>query len=590
MNDELYNFDVETPKPMRTLLLLFLPAAAIAQSQPPVNTTPKFLDKNQVKAAIYTENTKFWDPYVSQARSYEVPAGSGRHLHYGNALWIGGYDAGNALHMSAQTYRQSGTDFWPGPLDTTNIATYSPHNTSVYNNLWKVDCDEINGFVNAFNQGAVTANTYTVPSDILSYPAKGIGKFQRNMAPFFDVNNDGQYTPAVSGDYPLIRGHQQVLSIYNDQLFTHTETQGMPMGLEIHERSYAFSDPALPDSMQAVNYTTFYHYTIFNRSGNNYYNVYICDWSDADLGYYLDDYIGTDTINQFAYCYNSTNFDPTMMGTNGYGNKPPVVSYPIMRTDCSNDGIDNNNNMQIDEPSERFMLDRSTYYLSNIGSIPPAMTNPVTAQQFYNYMSGSWRNGSQFTLGGNAFGGTTPARHVYTGDPSIISGWTEQSAGNQAGDRKILSSSGPFTFPAGGRIEWGFAVVFSQDTTQAVNTISQFNNRVRRDVRNVMYYHDTHLNPQCAPPVTVGLAKVKFLFEARVYPNPATDRLDIQFLLPLAQAEAIIYDVNGREVMYSHVISSNTASLDVSGLPAGVYCLSVNCGEQILTKKFVKAD
>jgi hypothetical protein len=567
-------------------VILFVCVKVYAQI--PFNSSPKFLDKNRVKAQINTVNNKFWAINGSGGAKYEVPKGKGANAQFANSVWIGGLDAGGQLHISCNTYRQSGQDFWSGPLDTANISVYNNTLSSMYNKLWKVDCNDITAFTNAYGNGMISNNTYTVPADIGTYPAKGVGNFKRNLEPFFDNNGNGQYNPAVEGDYPIIKGHQQILSIYNDNQGIHSESQGVPMGIEIHERAYAYSDPNLPDSMQAVNFTTFYHYTIYNRSNLNYTKVYIGDWSDVDLGNYNDDYIGTDTLNNFAYCYNADNNDENVPGITGYGNKPPVVSHAIIKTPCTNDGVDNDHDGFTDENGEQFLMDRTTYYLNNIGAVNPAMTNPAIAVHYYNYMSGKWNDGSFFTNGGNAYGGTTPTKYIYPGNPATNSGWTESSAGNPAGDRRVIFSSGPFDFPANSKIEWGYAVVFSQDTSQAVNTITQFNSRVQRDVRNVKYYDETHQNQQCSSSFNLGLKNNTKNLYASVYPNPANNKVTIILSEKVKIAGLTLTDISGRIIKQTTIQDDSEVSLDIEGLEPGVYFIKID-GERIsLTQKLIK--
>jgi hypothetical protein len=574
---------------MKTIYTLLLITTHVI-AQVPINTAGKSLDKNRIKANINTVNNKFWTPYSSGGASYEAPKGTSRHSQFANSMWIGGFDHQGKLHVSANTYMQMGTDFAGGPLDTANITALSLTNTAAYNKLWKVDCNDINNFVTAFNNGSVTANTYTIPDGILNYPAKGIGKFQKNLHPFMDVNGDGLYDPYHHGDYPIIRGQQQILSIYNDVLNGHTETQSRSMGIEIHEKSYAYYDAAVPDSMQAINFTTFYHYTIYNRSDTAYTNVYISDWSDVDLGYYLDDYIGTDTLNNFTYCYNGTNNDITAMGIYGYGTKPPVVSHALLKTNCLTDGIDNDGDLLTDEADEQFNMNRSTYYNNNIGSFPPATTNPQgSATHYYNYMSGYWKNGTPFTYGGNAYNGTVTTHFVYPGDPSAGTGWTEATANNVAGDRRVITSSGPFSFPAKSKIEWGFAVVFSQDTSQAVNTITQFNTRVKRDVRNVRLYDQQHQGPLCTPAITTGLMQNRSPgIDISVYPNPVKDKAEVTLARTFERAELSLYDISGRLIMKEEIKDTNKATLDLSDLAPGTYLLEVTDGASRVSTKLVK--
>ncbi|WP_317899855.1 T9SS type A sorting domain-containing protein [Aurantibacillus circumpalustris] len=573
----------------KIILLSIISVNLLAQT----GNTVKYLDKNKVKARINTVNDKFWNINGNGAASYEVPAGKGRNAMFANSIWIGGLDGGGQLHLAANTYKQSGTDFWPGPLDTTNASTIGTPSTSLYNKLWKIDCNDIANFVTAFNNGSVTANTYTIPADILNYPAKGIGNYQRNMAPFVDVNNNGIYDPFNDGDYPIIKGHQQILSIYNDNHTIHSESQGVPMGIEIHERSYSYSDPNIVDSMQAINYTTFHHYTIYNRSLTSYQQVYLTDWSDVDLGNYGDDYIGSDTINNFAYCYNGDSVDENISGALGYGNKPPVSSLVLLPTNCTQDGIDNNHNGQIDESGEQFDMDLVTYYNNNVGAFPPQTTNPSIATHYYNYMSGRWKDNTPFTFGGNGYSGSAATKIMYPGDPQLNSGWTETAVGNTPGDRRILLSSGPFAFPARSKIEWGFAIVFSQDTANAVNTITEFNQRVQRDVRNVKYYDAIHQGVQCAPTTTAagatGIAEQKSQkMKAVIYPNPTNGFLNILLNETLQLAQIRLIDISGRTLSESLIENNSQFKLDVSNVEKGIYFVEITSGNKKHTVKIIK--
>jgi hypothetical protein len=552
----------------------------------------RYLDKNEVRARINTANDKFWvtTGFSAGQLAYEVPAGKGAHAMFANSIWIGGLDQGGQLHLAANTYRQKGKDFWAGPLDTTNIASFSSTATAVYNRVWKVDCNDINNFAHAYSEGWVAANTYTPAADLLAYPGTGSNHFQNKLSPYKDVNGNGIYDPLTGGDYPLIRGHQQVLSIFNDQYATHGESGAPAMGLEIHEQSYAYTDSLIVDSMQAINYTTFYRYTIYNRSNVSYHHVYITDWDDVDVGYYANDYIGTDTINSFGYCYNATATDPTALGNIGYGNKPPVCSHALLPINSDSDGIDNNQNGQIDEPGEIFKMNAVTYYVNNVNSNPLTMTNPNTAYDYYNYMVGLWKDNSPFTFGGNGYGGTVQTPYVFSGNPETNTGWTEASAGIQGGDRRLLMSSGPFNFPANSKIEWGYAIVFSQDTSQAVNTITQFGRRVQRDVRNIKYYEQMHQSPQCAPGIysTSGIAENLLNFNALIYPNPAKERLTIDLNRNVDAAEITVYDIVGNKITTAAISNGYRGELDVKALSPGVYFAEIKSGGKKQVVKFIK--
>lgn len=574
-----------------TQLILGSAIAGMAQTpQSPLSTAEqRTLDINQVEALILGRGNRHWDILGGGQPVYRVPKSGQASGSFAGSLWIAGLDNNGQLRIAANTYRQNGADFWPGPLDTTNASAYTG---AAYNKIWKVSCNDIQNFVTAYNNGSVTANTYPVPADMQNYPAKGTGNFMRNMAPFHDKNNDGQYN-VMDGDYPVIHGHQQILSIYNDKAAPHGETGGLPMGLEIHEYSYAYADPNLPDSLKAVNYSTYYRYEIYNRSNFYYTDVFITSWNDADLGGYTDDYIGSYPPGNFAYMYNATNTDPGVGGSVGYGNYIPVMSQAILKTNCSSDGIDNNHNGIIDEAGEQFIMDKATFYNNNIGNFNTATTNPVIAQHYYNYMKGKWKDNSPFVYGGNAYSSASnnvPTNYVFDGDPQLQTGWTEGTSANLPGDRRFLISSGPFNFPPGAKLEWGFALVCSLDSTVG-NTISKFNTVVKRDVRNTQLFDELNHNVQCQPSVLpLGVKEQNNDLKVGLFPNPGRDKLTLLFNQNMNNGSLKMINVLGQTVREEKLNGRYEIKMDTEELPAGVYTISIEQKGKTTTTKWIKQE
>jgi hypothetical protein len=551
--------------------------------------TLKKLDTNNVSALIGATNIKHWD--MIGASAYIVPKGSGIPASFASALWIGGLDNSGMLHISAETYRQTGQDFWPGPLDTitaqANSITGSP-----FNKVWKISCNMINQFAANANANNFAANSGTVFNDINTYIANGnnSNNFAKQLSPFYDGNNNGVYDPSL-GEYPIIKGHQQIYSVYNDNHTTHTETKGLPLGVEVHERSFSYYQPALPDTMQVINNSTFYNFEVINRSNNNYNNVYMTIWADADLGYWMNDYVGTDTINEFGYIYNGTTTDPTAGGINGYGNKLPMFAFALMpRNINQSDGVDNNNNGQIDEPGERFKLNLATYYNNNSGPQPVGTTNPATKWQYYGYMSGRWKDSTLFKPGGSAYNPTlsvAPTRYVFTGNPQTSTGWTESTASLTPGDRRMLCTIGPFNFPAKKKVEFEYAYIFSRDT--ALNNVNNNFSLLQRDVKNVKHFANLQNKAACSPTVAVGITEqVLSRQNLWIYPNPANSELVINLSYNAARATVKLYDVTGRIIIESAMVNTYTAKLDLSQLGNGVYFVQISDGSTKLTQKLIK--
>jgi len=291
-------------------------------------------------------------------------------------LWLGGLDAGGQLHVAAQTYRQVGTDFWPGPLDTINACSFSSDVVaSGMNRLWEITQAEIDAFVYCMN---TSTSGCPVPQSILDWPGNGNQFYNQgiHLAPFHDADGDGVYNPSA-GDYPVIRGDKAVYFIYNDAncALTHGETQGQRLSVEIHGLAYAYdcADSALAN-------TVFIHYRIINRSTHTYNSTYIGHWSDIDLGTFSDDRVGSDSLLHAYYFYDG--------GDDAWGA------------------------VFLNQPMSRAMS-----YANNF----TGTGNPSTADDYYELLRSIYPDGTPLTYNSMS----TPTTHIFTGDPYLQTGWLD---------------------------------------------------------------------------------------------------------------------------------------------------------------------
>jgi len=568
---------------MKTHLLLFSVMIAINAN---AQTVSKYLDVNQVKALVFNSSDMHWDLFGTGNAAYEVPVGSGINSDFAASLWIGGYDQFGQLYTAAQTYRQNGMDFWPGPLDTTN-ASVSSTTSNQYDKIWKINKPDVSAFITNFANGNVQNGSYTPVADILSWPAHGTGNNSKQLAPFVDANNNGIYDPLVGGDYPEIKGDQMLYYIFNDNLNVHAASGGRRMGLEIHATAYAYGGSAYTSSYPYLDYTTFYNYKIINRSANDYSNVYLSLWTDADLGYYGDDYIGCDVQNNFGYIYNSDNYDETLSGTLGYGSNPPAAGYQILKgpfTDAF-DGIDNNRNGVIDEPCEQALLSKFDYFNNNFAGVPLQTTDPQNAIQVFQYMTNSWRDGTPVTCGGNGYGGTVNTDFVYPGNtysasPCGSAPWSEVTAGNVPGDRRYIMSSGPFTFEAGSTEVLEYAHCTSFDNTNSVA-------KLKSDMMNLKTFYNVFTPPNTCS-AALGVKEQASTIDLKIYPNPVSSTLNISLKEVLATATIEIIDIVGKQQVLQHETNVTKIVINVNDLQAGIYFVKITTGEKSITKKFVK--
>lgn len=466
--------------------LLFLSIFGIlclisAAQQPPIS----HIEINNVRATILGNGSCYvlqnhdsvaGAPY-NICSTWEVPNGSGKETLHQHSLWCGGLDSNGNLHLSALRYGNNGQDYWMGPLKTAN-ASVDLMTSLRFHHVWCITRAEIDQFI--ANHGSIG---YIIPDDILSWPAHGSAGYAANLAPFVDVNGDGQYNPA-DGDYPDIKGDQCLFFIFNDSYDEHNETHGAKLGLEIHGMVYAFN--AQDD--EALNNTVFVNYKLYNRSSNNYSDVYVGLWNDWGIGCGDDDFVGCDVLRNSCFAYNGTPIDSCSEPI-AYNDNPPVQVCTIL---SGPDGMRLSGFVCHDDS------DGGTGY-------------PRNAQEYYNLLRGIWRDGNVVKYGGSGYPNNPntvgPACHyMYPGDsdPDNVGTngaapnggynsngvyWTEEHEGDMPGERKGVASIGPFSFPANSMKELDYAM-----TTVWGDGIQTARERMGAFIDHVSVFFDSYTN------------------------------------------------------------------------------------------------
>ncbi|MCE2773430.1 MAG: PKD domain-containing protein [Bacteroidetes bacterium] len=409
------------------------------------------LDINNVRAKMMNAGDMWWD--LSNAK-YEIPKGSGKNSVFSGGVWMGGVDDGGQLCVAAMTYRQSGLDFFSGPLDTTTATTFDTI-CDRYDYIWKVNRADVEAFRANYQNPA-----YTIPEDILNWPgngdaARGHAKY---LAPFTDVDGDGIYN-ARNGDYPAfalngnnncdyhLLGDQSLWWVFNDKGGVHSETGGQALGVEVHATAFAYKS-----SNEHLNNATFIRYKIINRSEGMWYDFWFGQYMDVDVGDYLDDYVGCDVARGLGYGYNGDVNDGATAQAQAYtyGAHPPAVGVDFLKGTRAreNDAKDNDHDYLIDEPGETHVMSMFKYYDGDW----TVVGDPENHIEFYYYIQGFWRDGAPQTYGGNGYGGTLPCMYMFPGISDIMGwgtggvqspNWTEASVGNAPSDRRFIASVGP---------------------------------------------------------------------------------------------------------------------------------------------------
>jgi len=564
-----------------------------------INESFSNLNLNNLDARFYAFGNHFWD-YIGKSAFY-APKGTVKSPVFSSSFWIGGKEhTTDQLHVSAERYRMIGTDFYAGPVSTQYDSLYDRK----WNRVWKLTTQDILHHIANYNTAG-----YTPIRDIAEWPAHGdTTKGQLwNMAPFHDSNNNGIYEP-LAGDYPLIRGNMSLFFVFNDVRSPNTESGGVPLEIEVHGMAYAFDRPH--DSM--MNNTLFMHYDIINRSSNQYNDTWLGLFTDFDLGYAYDDYIGTHVKHGAVYAYNGTPVDGTGQPW-AYGANPPVMAMQLLGGPYQDpDGIDNPlldslgnrlcdvslNGVNFGDgipDNERLGLSRSIYF-NNLAGTPWAMTDPQMASEFYGYLKGIWRDstaqlyGANGHLHGGAYG--PESKYVFPGDSdpchyglegNIPNGplyWTESSSNNLPGDRRILASSGPFTFLPGDRHELDVAFIFSRDQVhnKPFDTLVDWMEKLK-DLF-------THSHDMFNPILSAQTRNVPVRSQLKLFPNPASNNIILEGLSAGTTPQYQIFSLTGQMVGSGEV--SNGGSIGVSQLTPGLYIIRVQSGNEVISKKFVR--
>jgi len=427
------------------------------------------LDINNVRATIMGGGDMWWDLdngcyFVPKP----APGSRGPSSLFAGSLWIGGYDAGGQLKVAGMTYRQSGNDFWPGPLDASGIT--DPTTCEFYDKHFKINRKDVENYYNWVMGGRVGANPVgsSAMTTIETWPV--IGTDGQPLAPFYDLNPNGIYEPEI-GEVPdfdvtglrgcnaKLFGDQNMFWVFNDKGNVHSETGGPSIGLEVQAQAFAF------ETNDEINNMTFYRYRVINKSSFRLDDTYFGVWVDADLGGAYDDYVGCDVGLGLGFCYNGNAIDA--LGGTGqllYGVNPPAIGVDFFEGPFADaDGIDNPaasvpasflnyGNGIVDD--ERIGMRKFVYY-NNDASITG---NPSGDLNFYNYLRGIWRDGSPITYGGTGYNTGTPCNYMFPGSSDPMGygtnmipqvAWDEVTSGNPVGDRRFIQSAGPFTLQPG---------------------------------------------------------------------------------------------------------------------------------------------
>ena len=377
-------------------------------------------DGNQIYADV-TNNGLFLDYHISGDSALEWPTGTGAHSIFQSALWMGATVNGS-IRAIVGDYTQ---DMGPGP--------------------WGGD------------PLAAVHRIYKVEKSMLASPLD-FADFQEWPvdfgAPWVDVDGDGVYSPLPGGtDHPEFLGDQVLWFVSNDGDPAYKLNFGTsPLNVEIQTTMFGFDRPDVFGDM------VFLKQLIVNKGSDDLVDTYMGLWSDPDLGYAGDDFVGCDVALGMGYVWNDgvdSVYDNLSVGT-------PAAGYdffqgPMVDCDAGEDCSVGAKMFGTNHPGKKNLsMSSFAFYINGDATY----TDPSDETEGYYYLQGLRKDGSAYptAIAGDLY----DQRFCFYGDPNDAAGHSTANPvdGNYAAsaDRRFLMSVGPFTMAAGDSQEVVFGI------------------------------------------------------------------------------------------------------------------------------------
>jgi hypothetical protein len=399
-------------------------------------------------------------------------------------------------------------------------------------------------------------------------------------APYEDINWDKEFSPGI--DKPEILGDETLFYAANDLNAdkTYYLYGSPPLGLEFQQTLFAYNKPELKD-------VVFKKVKLINKSKDKIEDMYLSYWTDDDLGFAGDDYVGCDTILNIGYTFNGDNYDD-----DNFDEAPPVIGRlllqgPIVESVQDTAIYDNRfiaNHRNI--PMTAFALyigANAMYSDSDLGEYHGSV-------QMYNYMQGYLWDRSPFIDPNN--GKTT--HFCLPGDPVEGSGWYEGGGwpgGAAPDDRRYLMSSGPFVMAPGDTQEVVYAIILARGDDN-IDSIT----KLKEKVKELKIFWKNFINEEL---IKKRAQIVKNYYISQNYPNPFNPTTKIEYTIPHSESGSknpefvslIVYDILGREV--STLVNEKQkpgkywVDWDASKYATGIYFYRISIGNYVRSKKML---
>jgi hypothetical protein len=515
------------------------------------------LNINNISAQVSPYGLLFWDFY--NTNHYEFPKGSGNNTLFWITFYLKGADLQKNKYLSGLFNTNLSYEYLPGyyPGPVSSPEGYTAAYDVAWRKVWKLNRDEINNHIAHYNDQG-----YQMPDNISTWPGDGNGSQGQatHLAPYHDFNANGIYDPG-NGDYPIIRGDQAIYFIYNDVRNDNTGNDRLGLSAEFHCMFYGFH--ATDD--EALNNTVFINCLIYNRSSRAYSPLQFSVYADTEIGNYMDDYVGCDTLLNAAIAYNDA-FDE-IEGGYGYGDHPPAQSITLLNREIAG----------FSDWDYRRPYSFPNMYSSNY------------AEEVGNKMDGYWVDGAPIIDNGCghpscAEGNIT--RFAFPGDPGNQESWSMPQAMIPPSENALFMNVKPVE-------EWGpgeaFCIDFALTTARdEVGTNLDSYELLKQYIAEVQSYYELNFSASCSDIAPAFIDEnLEVTGKISIYPNPATGIVLVDIPNTKDKVEYTLIDLTGRTKMQG-TFSGTQSTFNISSLEPGIYIILVRGKHIQATAKIIK--
>ena len=428
-------------------------------------------------------------------------------------------------------------------------------------------------------------------------------------APFYDADSDGRYEPDFKNtqtngvrepvlfpraDEPGIANASQVIWFVANDLGV-TQPWACPeSGLELQFTIWGFDRP------DPLAHTVFKSCRIIYKGSAGtpedaiIDDMYIAHWSDPDLGYYGDDFVGCDTLLNLGFVYNSNAQDQEYAA---FGLPPPAVGYDLLQGPIvpAHPGEDRNRN-GVDDAAETGVcglrraragfinLPMTSFWLFASGG---TYGTPLNAVQWYQVLRGlpPYPPGPPDPPPVNDPTTGRQTNFWCSGDPVSGVGWVDGFVDNP-GDRRMIMSTGPFSMAIGDTQEIVVAWVggLHEGSTRSINAL-------KGNDRFVQAFFDSLVVPADSIPPPPEDIPLRFSL-GQNYPNPFNSTTTIEYALPEdTHVRVDVFNMLGQRVVTlfdgEQSAGIHQVVLDASDLASGSYVYRLQAGYVLRSRRFL---